>query len=859
MKQKQATLDAFFAKRNSAPRPATVAAAAAAPPPPVQAGMMTVPCALKGRKHHPLGSASLVPYSVLVEVENLADQNALAVVDAAAAKLGYIDKATAALVSPLLRAGLVRVASVQPDAEYVTDGASLALVLALRVSVRGQSVFDGSFKRAAATAPPNGGGFVKASQVPIACDADVTAMADLKRAAAERTADSRAYFAAHCKAPKPPAVPPPSSLAATMRIAAHLVPVSRSAVGAFDFAALPAAVIERICTHYGLSSAEVLLGIALASKLACRALARVRWWFEQRRAFCTGDASVPVGDAALALRAQLAAAPSHAERRAVLAEVLRRPMSFCAQEEIVFGALRGASEAVRDDAVQLHCNHRARASVGLTSEQLAVAHFDCAPGSLLKVHAFAGAGKTRSLLELARRRPDLQMLYLCFNKSVQKHAEKTFPANVTCRTLHALAHSRGDVQTVVTSADQAAVAALLHCASGEAARACAALNDFLTSSSETPADSAAATVWAAMQQGRLAMTLQGMLKRFALQRPALREYAVVLLDEAQDSNACALDVVRAQAGHAAVVMVGDSYQAIYGWNAAKNALAAAASAASDVVAVPHGAQSERWLTRSFRFGPLIGGLASRLVRCHPAGGQVRAVLGCARQVAGERVGRARADESLAGFVRRAGAPVLVACRTNAGVARALVDALAAGLTAACLGDSAATRLRRLKRAAEERVANGALDAATTEDVVGNDDDDDDSAAARWAASDSEALTRLAGLSTKAVGLSEHPDVVLSSVHACKGLEYDGVWLEDDFPIVRHAASPLWGWLGVASDGETAAGSDGDNSNGEARDWPEELRLLYVAVTRAKRAVVLCASLEAHRAAMKLLVPGMAWS
>jgi len=55
------------------------------------------------------------------------------------------------------------------------------------------------------------------------------------------------------------------------------------------------------------------------------------------------------------------------------------------------------------------------------------------------------------------------------------------------------------------------------------------------------------------------MTLQGMLKSFALSQPKL-DFDVVLLDEAQDSSPCALQIVQAQAAHSAILLVGDGYQ-----------------------------------------------------------------------------------------------------------------------------------------------------------------------------------------------------------------------------------------------------------------------------------------------------------
>ena len=74
-----------------------------------------------------------------------------------------------------------------------------------------------------------------------------------------------------------------------------------------------------------------------------------------------------------------------------------------------------------------------------TFEQKKIIDTDLAPGQVLKVLAFAGTGKTTTLVAYARKRPGRRFLYLAFNKSVQLEAAKKFPANVMARTAHSLA------------------------------------------------------------------------------------------------------------------------------------------------------------------------------------------------------------------------------------------------------------------------------------------------------------------------------------------------------------------------------------------------------------------------------------
>ncbi|MFA7802130.1 conjugal transfer nickase/helicase domain-containing protein [Escherichia coli] len=63
-------------------------------------------------------------------------------------------------------------------------------------------------------------------------------------------------------------------------------------------------------------------------------------------------------------------------------------------------------------------------------------------GQKLVVNAFAGTGKTSTLVQYALVNPDSRMLYLAYNRSVRDEAERKFPFNVECKTSHQLAWSR---------------------------------------------------------------------------------------------------------------------------------------------------------------------------------------------------------------------------------------------------------------------------------------------------------------------------------------------------------------------------------------------------------------------------------
>lgn len=81
------------------------------------------------------------------------------------------------------------------------------------------------------------------------------------------------------------------------------------------------------------------------------------------------------------------------------------------------------------------------AEESLTDEQKNVVDTDVGPGELMKVRAYAGTGKTRSLVEYAKKRPQKRFLYIAFNASAAVDARGRFTPNVDCMFLLFLYHS----------------------------------------------------------------------------------------------------------------------------------------------------------------------------------------------------------------------------------------------------------------------------------------------------------------------------------------------------------------------------------------------------------------------------------
>ena len=63
----------------------------------------------------------------------------------------------------------------------------------------------------------------------------------------------------------------------------------------------------------------------------------------------------------------------------------------------------------------------------LSDEQVAICKSNA---NEIKVNAFAGTGKTTTLLHYALTHPNQKFLYICYNKSIQLEAQEKFPKNV---------------------------------------------------------------------------------------------------------------------------------------------------------------------------------------------------------------------------------------------------------------------------------------------------------------------------------------------------------------------------------------------------------------------------------------------
>jgi F-box protein, helicase, 18 len=256
----------------------------------------------------------------------------------------------------------------------------------------------------------------------------------------------------------------------------------------------------------------------------------------------------------------------------------------------------------------------------------------------IKINAVAGSGKTTTIIEYAKARPPkAKILYLAFNKSVKLEASKKFAEkglqNVTVETAHSLAYKNIVFRHHYTVRPQGykthEIAGLLGLqGNGEKHHEFIIANhinkfialfcnsdklkvqdvNYLETISDTKAKTFVKTFYhfietqsrhllAKMDKGEIDITHDFYLKKFQLQNPVLH-FDYILFDEGQDASPAMLDIFLQQA--ATKVIVGDTHQQIYSWRYAVNSLEKTSFTTFN-------------LSHSFRFGANIANLATQVL------------------------------------------------------------------------------------------------------------------------------------------------------------------------------------------------------------------------------------------------------
>ena len=257
----------------------------------------------------------------------------------------------------------------------------------------------------------------------------------------------------------------------------------------------------------------------------------------------------------------------------------------------------------------------------------------------VKVNAVAGSGKTTTIIEYAASRPqNSRILYLAFNKTVKTEAIRRFRErglhNVTVETAHSLAYRyivKGTGYAVKGPGYKTHEIVELLGLTGNGEKHAEYIianhiNKFITwfcnsdrlkvqdlNYNDTINDNKAkafvrtfykyiedGTRWllAKMDNKEIEITHDFYLKKFQLSNPVL-PYDYILFDEGQDASAAMLDVFLKQ--KATKVIVGDTHQQIYAWRHAVNSMDK-----TDFITLR--------LSSSFRFAQPVANLAMEVLK-----------------------------------------------------------------------------------------------------------------------------------------------------------------------------------------------------------------------------------------------------
>jgi len=267
-------------------------------------------------------------------------------------------------------------------------------------------------------------------------------------------------------------------------------------------------------------------------------------------------------------------------------------------------------------------------SIDLTDEQRDVVYDE---SDEIYIDAGAGTGKTSTLVEHSKLRR-VKILYIVYNTDMGASASMKFPEWVEVVTIHGKAHRavgrdfsfklKNNIKAedilefgYVNKSSKDSYNLAFSVVQELSAFLNSADMDFPNTGKETT--KIAQKVWLSMidKNSQMPMSHDGYLKMFHLQRPHL-EYDYIMVDEAQDSNAVMLDIIKSQT-HASLIYVGDPNQKIYGFRGALNIFQTVSSEA-DI----------KRLSKSFRFGQEIADVANAVLRYKSKNSDPLTLIGC---------------------------------------------------------------------------------------------------------------------------------------------------------------------------------------------------------------------------------------
>ncbi len=489
-------------------------------------------------------------------------------------------------------------------------------------------------------------------------------------------------------------------------------------------------------------------------------------------------------------------------------------------------------------------------SIILTDEQTAILQYD----SNLKINAVAGSGKTTTLVEYAKtRKPNSKILYLAFNKSVKNEAIKKFKnngiKNIEVSTAHSLAYGYivGVEDKHLLSSELSPVEILNsleidfnHLDKGNKIILATHIKRFFeyycNNTTKTFSDLKYLDIvfddearnfvienieliykytdllFQKMSKGEIRFTHDYYLKKFQLSSPKLN-YDYIFFDEGQDASPAMLDVFLKQ--DSKKIIVGDSNQQIYAWRYAINSLERVDF-------------KDFELTQSFRFDREIANLALKIIELKKHIGTFKPInlIGLGNsQLLQTKATIARTNLKL---LELAIVDVFESKKVKSVYFEGHISTYKFGEKNSVLFD-----VLNLYYNKPDRIKNSLIkEFKNFKDLITYSKKTEDNELSMLIKLVLKFKGKLPSLinGLKEIHLTNsqknNADMIYSTVHKCKGMEYDEVNIADDFLTSKDII-------------------DFYKQNGERYNVSklnEEINLLYVAITRAKNKVNIPAEL-----------------
>lgn len=478
-----------------------------------------------------------------------------------------------------------------------------------------------------------------------------------------------------------------------------------------------------------------------------------------------------------------------------------------------------------------------------TSEQLAIIQ----SSGNIRINAVAGSGKTTTLVEYAAARPPgSTILYLAFNKSVKLEAIRKFSErglhNVVVETAHSLAYrailrdhaysikangyktheivellnlqGNGELHAEFILANHISKFITYFCNSD--CRRVQDLNYMDTVQDEKARafvrsfykqiEYGTRLLLSRMDKGEIEIIHDFYLKKFQLSKPVLR-YDYILFDEGQDASPAMLDVFLNQ--QATKVIVGDTHQQIYSWRHAVNSLEKATFPLLR-------------LSASFRFPPALASLASETLRLKEKLGEQTPI-----ELTGK--GKEKKEKTVA-TIARTNLGLLLNAITGLTASRKLKHIYFEGnIHSYTYADDGASLydVLNLYNDQRDRIRDKLIRSMQTMDALEEYiEKTEDVQLGMMLEIVKEYGNEIPGLikSLKALHTGdeerEKAQMIYSTVHRAKGMEYDVVHLVNDFITAPKLDRAI-------------AEAKKNKVNLDHKKWNEEINLLYVAITRAR--------------------------